>query len=321
MDGLITGLLTSWIGPHLKRIRPAAVVVAIYAIICAAAAAGVSLLIPSTYVAEASLIADAPQSKGLSGTLAQVAGQLGFAAGGLDISSAGRFYGDLMRSRSVLDGLAHTHFADPKSGHLRPLFSILMHSDSLTPRDREDVVRKLGKKLEVAVDARTGVIRVSFGTVSPSLAAAALDSLITQSNRFAIENLQGRARARREFSEEQVTQAKRDLAAIEDSLRAFLEANRRITDSPQLQFEEARLRRRLALREELFGSLSRDLEEARIDEVRDTPVLSLIDPPVPPARRSSPNRRALVLLAFFAGGILASLGVATSVGARVSPIE
>ena len=106
-----------------------------------------------------------------------------------------------------------------------------------------------------------------------------------------------------------MAQARTNLDEAEDSLRQFYERNRRIADSPRLQFEEGRLRRRIDLRQEIYLVLNRELEQARLDEVRDTPILNIIDPPVPPARHEKPQRRVIAVLAAFLGALTAAAGL------------
>jgi uncharacterized protein involved in exopolysaccharide biosynthesis len=314
VEGIAQLLSDTWIWPYFARIRRDWTTVALYSVTAGLAAALVLIALPNVYVSRATIITDVPESKGLSGTLAQVAGQLGISGGNLDITAPAQFYSDLIRSRTVLEGLALTAFRDPRSGTLRSLYTILSKTDSVTPKGMEDVIRRLSKDIDLTVDARTGVTRVGFAARSPDLAAAVLDSLIATTNHFAIENLQARAKARRQFTQEQVDQARVDLATAEDSMRLFIQRNRRIEDSPQLQFETGRLRRRLDLRQEIYISLSRELEQAKIDEVRNTPVLRIIDAPRPPARHERPKRRAYVLLALVAGAALAVLGLTVAKG-------
>ena len=58
-------------------------------------------------------------------------------------------------------------------------------------------------------------------------------------------------------------------------------------------------------------SLEASRQEARIQEVNDTPVITVIDRAVPPEDRSSPKRKLNVILAFIAAsvfGMFAALG-------------
>ncbi len=280
-----------------------------FAFVAGVAGGIVAFLLPSVYVARASLVTDTPSKSSLPGGLAQFAGQLGLL--GLDNNRAPEFYRDLMRSRRVLTALATTRIHDPLSGGLEPIYHVYGGGriDSLTLRKTEQILRRLSKHLRTTVDARTGAIRVALGGPTASQAAEALDSLLSLTNQFAVFNLRSRAGARRQFAEGQVSQARANLEEAEEGLRHFYERNRRLADSPSLQFEEARLRRRVDLRQEIYLVLNRELEQARLDEVRDTPILNIIDPPVPPARHEEPKRRVVAVLAAFLGAMAAVAGL------------
>ena len=60
----------------------------------------------------------------------------------------------------------------------------------------------------------------------------------------------------------------------------------------------------MQLKQEVFLTLTKAHEEASIAEVRDTPVLTVIDPAVPPAMRSRPRRVLGVTVALIVGGLL-----------------
>jgi uncharacterized protein involved in exopolysaccharide biosynthesis len=299
----------SWAMPHLRHVGSNWRSVLTYALIAGVAGGGVSLLLPTVYVARASLIADTPSRANLPSGLAQFAGQLGLL--GQEGNRAPEFYRDLMRSQRVLTQLANTQIHDPASGRTLPVYRVFSRGriDSLTPRKTEQLLAKLNDLLQTTVDAHTGAIRVAFGGPTPNQAAETLDSLLALTDRFAVVNLRSRARARRQFAETQVAAARGTLDEAEDSLRMFYERNRRITDSPSLQFVEAQLKRRVDLRQEIYVALNRELEQARLDEVRDTPILNVIDPPVPPARHEKPQRRVLTILAAFLGAVAAVAGL------------
>ncbi|MDZ4804258.1 MAG: Wzz/FepE/Etk N-terminal domain-containing protein [Candidatus Eisenbacteria bacterium] len=78
----------------------------------------------------------------------------------------------------------------------------------------------------------------------------------------------------------QVQQARADLAALD----------REIELMPPLAMEFARLLRNLKIEEHVFTLLTAQYEEARIQEVKDTPTLQILDLAVPPERRSRPIR-------------------------------
>ena len=103
-------------------------------------------------------------------------------------------------------------------------------------------------------------------------------------------------------------QAFQELGVAEDSLRGFLERNRTYQSSPALSFEAARLQRRLDLRQQVYSSLAQAFEQARIDEVRNTPVITVVDTPEESVRLDGKALpRAAVGLVI---GLLLGMGVA-----------
>ena len=73
------------------------------------------------------------------------------------------------------------------------------------------------------------------------------------------------------------------------------------------------MRRQVEIRQEVYLTLRREYETARIEEVNDTPVITVVDPAVPPERKSKPKRILLASVALFLGAIV---GVSWAFGAE-----
>src|SRR6185437_968151 len=86
----------------------------------------------------------------------------------------------------------------------------------------------------------------------------------------------------------------------EADLKRFYERNRQVA-SPELQFEEASLKREVDRVQAVYVQLGTQLEQARLQEVRDTPVISVIDPPTTPVRKSEPSIKLLALTGLLVG--------------------
>jgi uncharacterized protein involved in exopolysaccharide biosynthesis len=57
----------------------------------------------------------------------------------------------------------------------------------------------------------------------------------------------------------------------------------------------------------VYAQIGGQLEQARIQEVRDTPALTVVDPPIEPVRKSAPRGSLWGLTAAILGGALALL--------------
>jgi uncharacterized protein involved in exopolysaccharide biosynthesis len=83
--------------------------------------------------------------------------------------------------------------------------------------------------------------------------------------------------------------------------------NRDIGSSPLLRFRQDRLEREVSIRQAVVSALAQNFEQARIDEVRDIPVITIVEAPQVPAL---PDSRMLLLrglLALIAGAMLGAL--------------
>ena len=105
---------------------------------------------------------------------------------------------------------------------------------------------------------------------------------------FNLLTRQTRAGAERRFVEARLQEAADSLRLVENRHKAFLQANRDFRNSPQLKFENDRLERDVQFQQQLYTSLAQSFEQARIDEVRNTPVITVLEPPDLPA---SPDPR------------------------------
>src|SRR2546422_2480511 len=247
---------------------------------------------------------------GAGGGLVGLAGQLGIPLG-MDPSQSPRFYAEVLTSRELMARVLLTKFPDPQrpvAGDALPLRAILRVWGGKSAADSLDRgVRKLGRRVSARVDMQTYLVYLSVTTRYPDLSAAVAARFIAYLNEFNAKNRESQARARRQFVEQRIVEGERDLHAAEDDLRRFHERNRAWQESPELSAAEGRLHMQVNILQEVYLTLRRDYEQARIEEVNDTPVITVVDPAVPPQRQSL-WRQVLVLLAFVFGGLIGVLG-------------
>ncbi len=267
---------------------------------------GISFLVPPTYTAVTSFAPEVRSQSRLPTGLAGIAGQLGIALAA-DASQSPQFYADVAKSREILDRLLLARYADPRATQepqdSTTLLTILQPGGRNAADSLERGARKLAGLLSVGVDAQTNIVTVRVESRYPELAAAVPNRLVAFLNEFNAQARQSQARERRKFTEERVAAGEQDLRDAEEALKRFYQANRSWQQSPQLMFEEGRLRRQVELRQELYVTLRREYETARIQEVNDTPVITVIDAAVVPQRKSSPKRTLWAFVALLLGGM------------------
>jgi uncharacterized protein involved in exopolysaccharide biosynthesis len=110
----------------------------------------------------------------------------------------------------------------------------------------------------------------------------------------------------RQFVESLVADAETALRAAEDRMQTFLQGNR-VIESPQLVFARDRLQRDITLRQQVFNSLVQSREEARIREVRDTPVITVLESGRLPTMQEPRKSVQKALVGGIMGGVLGVL--------------
>lgn len=249
---------------------------------------------PAMYVASASFI---PQGTDASRSgLASLAGQLGVSLPTTNQSLSPDFYTKLLKSRVILHSIAEDTVTVPELGGRRvKILELLDAPNGSTARREELATKRLIGMINPSVTRTTGVVEFAVKTRWPSVSFAIANSLLNGVNEFNQRTRQGQATAERKFVEGRLEVASGELRAAEDRLETFLRTNRQFASSPELTFERDRLQRSVALQQQVFTSLTQSYEEVRIREVRDTPVITVIESPVVPSF-PEPSRRVLTLL-------------------------
>lgn len=264
---------------------------------------------PRSYTASGSFT---PQGVERSvGGAAALAGQFGISLPGGGVpSESPQFYLSLLRSRKVLGRLMADTFlvSGVERGDAVPravtLVELLEIEDEAEAVQRDLGIRWLQDRVSARVTPTTGII--DFAVTTPWLElsekiGSRLLELVVDFNRG---TRQSQAAAERAFVGEQISDAEERLRTAEDELERFFEANRQFENSPELVFEHDRLERQVAMRQELFTSLSQAYDDARIAEVRNTPLITVVESPEQPVQADPRGLRVRVLLAFMMGGMV-----------------
>ncbi len=269
---------------------------------------GATVVGSRTFTSEASVL---PQGRRPTGNLATLAQQLGAGLpSGSDATQLPAFYTDLFRSRVILTDVVRASYIEPVTGAAMPLVDVWHVAPGRDPTWRQEVlVRELQIGLDVTSSPRTGVVRVAIATNSAALSHAIIDTLVQSVARFNRSLRQAQVSPERRFVEGRVEAVKHELTDREDALETF-DRNNRVTQSAELQTRRARLQRDVALLSQVYTGLVQSLEQAKLEEVRDTPSFLVIEPPSEPVL---PNARRTLFKGILglALGVLLAFGVVT----------
>ncbi|MBD3235488.1 MAG: hypothetical protein GF330_02150 [Candidatus Eisenbacteria bacterium] len=344
--------------------------------IVAVAAVVISLLLPKWFEAHTSVLPPQEESLTLGPLSSGEVGSALSAAGEARLALSGRMslpmwatpsdlLSGILRSQRLAEAVIEEH-------DLRDVY----RSETL-----DEALDTFDERVRVRVGAE-GIVRVRVLDKSPERAAAIARSCLAHLDRIQHETRTNRAAEVRRFVDARLATTRRDLAAAEESLRAFeqahgmlepqeqarvlvealarLEAERLLveverdalrgqvgaahpevraletrlealaaarermegqgrgardaldlTRFPDLSLDYMRRYREMRIQESLFEMLTQMREQYRIMEVRDTPTIQVLSPPVVPEKRVKPRRAMICVIATLLAFLL-SLGLAAT---------
>lgn len=264
----------------------------------------IGVLTPERY---RTVLAIMPQaSKADISKLSGLAAQFGVSVGGGSPAESPDLYADLIASREILGPLADSAYRTQGGGVVR-LPELLDVPAGPPAIRREETIKALQRRVQPSVGLRTPVVTVAVLAPDPRVAQQMGQHIVALLNEFNLRSRQLSAEAERRFVEGRLRDSRARLELAESRLRDFLERNRSYELSPQLTFEKQRLDREWQLQQQLYSSLAQSLEQARIEEVRNTPSLTVVQQPNLPARREPRGLAIKAIMGAVLGVLLAAL--------------
>lgn len=294
-----------WVLAVLMRERRILTAFAVTGMVLALAA---GLLRRASYTATFSFVPLTQQDPSRAG-LAGLAGQFGISLGSPGGSQSPQLYADMLSTRAILGPVARDSIDVMEGSARTPVSQLLGISGSDPAVVEERVVRDLRTEVvKTAFNRTTGMVSVSVRTRDARLSLAIARRVLQELNTFNVVSRQSQARDERQFTEERLAAARGALREAEFAYLRFLQSNMQFDRSPNLVFARDTLQRVVTLQMQVVNALAQQYEEVRMREVRDTPIITVIEPPALPARRN-PRQLGLLLIA----ALLASLGAGTLV--------
>jgi capsule polysaccharide export protein KpsE/RkpR len=158
------------------------------------------------------------------------------------------------------------------------------------------IVGRMKRLVDVQVSPKTGVITLTVRAFTPDMAVQIANNVLSEVNTFNLNRRQQAAAGEREFVENREAEALSDLRNAEENLQSFLVQNRDFTVSPTLQLEQT-----------LYTSLATAAEQAKIEEVRNLPVITVLAPPEAPLIPESKRGMRKVLFSLIIGAVIGAM--------------
>ena len=181
-------------------------------------------------------------------------------------------------------------------GNQKPSLSFAKYEDM--------ALRKLDGMVKVSEDVKTRIFTISVSFKDPKLASEINNVFIEELNEHQYNYNKSKTSETRNFIENRISQTKLELQDAEEKLKNFMDRNRRIENSPALQLEKQRLDREVDVLTSVFTTLKQNLETVKIEEVKESKYVMILDSPNIPISYSWPKKRIVVFTFGFIGIIL-----------------
>lgn len=192
-------------------------------------------------------------------------------------------------------------------GETREIVSSDAGSNLIFISEKElEFFKLLESQLNIISNQKEGFVEIAFTMPEPVLAAemalAAQRQLQEEVIAFRIRNAQEQL----EFTEKQYLEKQEEFNAIHARLAAFRDRNRNMASSFG-ESEEQKLEAEFSLKVSIYTEMAKQLEQAKLQVKKDTPVFSDIQGVSVPTEKSAPQR-PLILVIFTILGLILALG-------------
>jgi uncharacterized protein involved in exopolysaccharide biosynthesis len=260
----------------------------------------VLFMVGPTYVSSAKIMSSSGGSS--TSQLQGLAAQFGVAVPG-GSEGAQWVYPEIVKSRTLAKSVLKRKFDTEKYGPQKSLLQILTYGDE-EPTVSIDTLEIHGANALIGmieIESQGSFYNLSVSTFEPQFAADLCAVLIEELDRHQRAYKTEKVKETRLFIEGRIVDVQKELEEAEEALKDFVDRNRQIQGSPALLLEQQRLTREASVLTGVFTTLKQQLEMTKIDEVKESTLVQVLDPPEAPLYRDKPKRKLSVLLSLILG--------------------
>ena len=175
----------------------------------------------------------------------------------------------------------------------------------------EDCFEFISLMVQVTVNKKDGFVTISTTMPIPEYAATLAINAQEILQKIIIENKIESARQNLKFTENQLSQKKLEFDELQSKLSYFKDSNLNLVNSLIIN-EQSKLEAEFEIINAVVTELSKQVEQAKLQVNKDTPVFSTIKEAVIPNKRSSPKRTQIVIISGLIGFLISITYVSLS---------
>jgi len=246
------------------------------------------------------------EEAGTFSSLSVLANDLGVDIPGTKVKiNTPQIYQRIIASQHMTDQLAKREYRgrkSPRAQTLQEVLGIKAKDPSLEEYFLHEAVHAL---IKMPLSLKEGTLDIIVTFKDPDIAAQIANNIVDVLDDYNKYFRKSKARNNREYLDKQLADARDELKKAEQKFISFRENNRQVRSSPSLQQELNRMSRAVKLQEEIFLVITKEHEKAKLQEIKDIPIIDIVEKSRPPAIKS--NSRTRFLLASVAFGMFLSI--------------
>ena len=220
-------------------------------------------------------------------------------------------YSEILKSRTLANAVLKRNFDTKKYGKTIPLSQILSGkvADNKLNNSKKSFLlnEQLRSMMRVSEDRNTSIFTLKVESFEPVFSADLLTAIIEELSFHQQKYNNERIKKTRIFLEGRISNVEVQLMNAEENLKLFRERNRRIENSPSLLLEQQRIEREALVLTSVYTTLKQQFETLKIEEVKESDYVLIIDSPSIPPFKSGPKKKFIVVLAFIIGLITSAV--------------
>lgn len=170
-------------------------------------------------------------------------------------------------------------------------------------RDEYDLKKGLSEKISLMVDKKEGYLTLSVSMPEPLVAAEMAQKAQSLLQRYIITYKVEKSQAELDFIQERYDAAKEEAEEQQVAYAKLSDQYKDLTSRvPQVELQKVQTRMTIA--NSVYQQLASQLEQAKIQVKKDTPVFTIVEPVTVPTERSKPSRAKILVIWVFLGGVL-----------------
>ena len=178
--------------------------------------------------------------------------------------------------------------------------------ETLTKEEFE-AMNILGQSVALSLDSKNGFVTITTNMPEAVAAAQLAQATVVLLQKYITEFKIAKVQSNLDFVQSRYDEAKKNFEDIQVRRAAFRDANVN-TNKFSARVEAEKLDAEYTLAMNIYSELATQLEQAKIEVKKDTPMLTVVRPVTIPYKKSKPQRM-MILFAFTFLGVVAGVGL------------